>query len=758
MSSNEIKDEMMGHNQIRMEKYTEEAYLDYAMYVILDRALPHVSDGLKPVQRRIVYAMSELGLKATSKYKKSARTIGDVIGKFHPHGDSACYEAMVLMAQDFSYRYPLVDGHGNWGSADDPKSFAAMRYTESRLTPYADLLLSELGQGTASWQPNFDGSISEPVGLPARVPNILLNGGSGIAVGMATDIPPHNMTEVLDAVIYLIQNPEASVEKLCEFIKAPDFPMGGDIITPQKDLIQMYKTGTGQIRQRGKHCCEKNSLVFYQLPFQASSSKIVKQVADAMVAKKLPGVVDVRDESDHEHKVRVVIELKSLSKFKDQTLAALFALTDIEKSMRANFNVIGLNKKPETKGLNKILTEWIFFRKQTMTRRIQFEYEKVKRRLEVLKGLLLVFIHIDQIIQIIRHQDEPKAALMDKFELSELQAEAILEMKLRQLASLEYLALEKEKERLEGREAELADLLSHQGHFNQLFIEEIKAIQEKHGDARRSELVDAPVHAYSVTKAVVPDFPVKVVVSKEGWVRTFRSLDQDEASLTFRSGDDLFTTFDGRSTQSCFILTTDGRMYNVPIHQMPGSRGYGEPLSKFVDLKSDVLSVGVLQAKDMWLICADSGYGFLLQSEQMVVTQKAGKAIFTLKDQETLLPLMATHTEAQLLMVTSQGRMLVCDMAAVNQLAKGRGVKLIGIKKEEYDHQKDRLNHVLSLLAGESGVLRSGSRHLNLDASRLESTQGVRASRGKLLPQGFRQVSGLEKTLKEQDDNKPETV
>jgi topoisomerase-4 subunit A len=749
---------MMSDNQIRLDKYTEEAYLDYAMYVILDRALPHVTDGLKPVQRRIVYAMSELGLKATSKYKKSARTIGDVIGKFHPHGDSACYEAMVLMAQDFSYRYPLVDGHGNWGSADDPKSFAAMRYTESRLTPYADLLLSELGQGTVSWQPNFDGSLTEPVALPARVPNILLNGGSGIAVGMATDIPPHNMTEVLDAVIHLVQNPNADIEALCQFVKAPDFPMGGDIITPQKDIVQMYKTGSGQIRQRGKYRVEKNSLVFYQLPFQSSSSKIVKQVADAMVAKKLPGVVDVRDESDHEHKVRVVIELKSLTKFKDQTLAALFALTDIEKSMRANFNMIGLNKKPETKNLHQILSEWVSYRKQTITRRMEFEHEKIKRRLEILKGLLLVFVHIDQIIQIIRHHDEPKAALMDKFELSELQAEAILEMKLRQLAGLEYIALEKEKEALEKRDAELAHLLSHQASFDQHFIEELKVIQEKHGDKRRSELVDAPVMAYSVAKPTIPDYAVKVVVSKEGWVRTFRSMDQDESSLTFRSGDSLFATFDGRSTQTCFIFTTDGRMYNVPIHQMPGSRGYGEPLSKFVDLKSDILSVGVIKPNDMWLVCVDSGYGFLLQSDQMSVTQKAGKVVFTLKSNEKILPLTGVDINAQLLMVTSQGRMLACDMNSINQLAKGRGVKLIGIKKDEYDSQKDRLNHILSLSEGESGILRSGSRHLNLDADRLASTAGVRASRGKLLPQGFRQVSGLEKLLKDQDENKSETV
>ncbi len=749
---------MMSNNQIRLDQYTQEAYLDYAMYVILDRALPHVSDGLKPVQRRIVYAMSELGLKASSKYKKSARTIGDVIGKFHPHGDVACYEAMVLMAQDFSYRYPLVDGHGNWGSVDDPKSFAAMRYTESRLTAYADLLLSELGQGTSSWQLNFDGSLTEPVSLPARIPNILLNGGSGIAVGMATDIPPHNMGEVLDAVIHLVQNPDAAIEKLCEYVKAPDFPMGADIITSQKELIQMYKTGVGQIRLRGKYAVEQNNLVFYQLPFQSSSSKIVKQIADAMVAKQLPGVTDVRDESDHEHKVRVVIELKSMTKFKDQTLAALFALTDIEKTMRANFNMIGINKKPETKNLKQILSEWIIYRKQTITLRMQFEYEKIKRRLEILNGLLLVFIHIDQIIQIIRHHQEPKLALMDKFELSEIQAEAILEMKLRQLAGLEYIALEKEKEGLEKNEAELAYLLNHSQAFDQNFIEEIKEIREKYGDDRRSQLIDTPVMTYTVAKATVPDYVVKVVVSKEGWVRTFRSMEQSDSSLTFRSGDSLFSTFDARSTQSCFVLTSDGRIYNVPIHQMPGPRGYGEPLSKFVDLKSDILSVGVVSPNDTWLICVDSGYGFLLSSEHMAVTQKAGKAVFTLKEHEALLPLIAVKTDELLLMVTSQGRMLACEINTVNQLAKGRGVKLIGIKKDEYDCQKDRLNHVLSLSEQDHGILRSGSRHLNLDADRLASTKGVRASRGKLLPQGFRQVSGLEKLIKEQGRDESETV
>tara|TARA_Y200000002_G_scaffold102827_1_gene83499 strand:- start:7568 stop:9793 length:2226 start_codon:yes stop_codon:yes gene_type:complete len=741
----------MSQQPIRLDQYTQEAYLDYAMYVILDRALPHIADGLKPVQRRIIYAMSELGLKAGSKYKKSARTIGDVIGKFHPHGDSACYEAMVLMAQDFSYRYPIIDGHGNWGSVDDPKSFAAMRYTESKLTRYAELLLSELSQGTVSWQPNFDGTLNEPISLPARIPNILLNGASGIAVGMATDIPPHNIKEVCNALIQLIKHPQTSLEKICELIKAPDFPTGADIITSPQDIEKIYKTGQGQIKQRGNYFIEDKCIVFDKLPFQASSSKVVKQIADNMVAKKLPGIVDVRDESDHEHLVRVVVELRSVAKYKDQTLNALFALTDIERSMRVNFNMIGMNQKPATKDIRTILSEWLVFRKETVTRKLRFQLDKISHRLEVLNGLLLVFIHIDEIIRIIRKHDNPKLALIERFDLSEIQAEAILEMKLRQLANLEYIALEKEKNELEEKKKELEVLLSDQKAFDQFLIKDIKDVSKNYGDDRRCQLVtvtDTPVVSFQPT---VPKYPVTIVISEKGWIRSFKSTEVDIKKLTYRPGDKQSIVCHAQSTDTCALFTLDGRVYNLLAHQLPGSRGYGEPISKFVDISADIVSVLTLSRDSHYLLACTGGYGFISIGKSLQVSQRAGKSLFTLKENEKILPISQINPESELVIISQQGRMLTIKTDSVNLLPKGRGVKLIALKKGDFESGYDALSHISSIAEGESAELFSGQRKLHLDENRIEPTRGARGSRGKVLPQGFRQVTRINKSV-ELDD------
>ena len=745
MSDQEIT--ITSAESLPLGQFTEQAYLNYSMYVILDRALPHIGDGLKPVQRRIVYAMSELGLKSTAKYKKSARTIGDVLGKFHPHGDTACYEAMVLMAQDFSYRYPLVDGQGNWGSPDDPKSFAAMRYTEAKLAKYAQTLLSELGQGTVEWTPNFDGTLQEPKTLPARAPNLLLNGTTGIAVGMATDVPPHNLTEVVSACIHLLDNPKSTNADICKIIPGPDFPTEAEIITPKAELQQMYKTGNGSVRMRAVYEKEDGEVVLNALPYQVSGAKIIEQIAQQMLAKKLPMVDDVRDESDHENAVRIVISPRSNRVDIDSLMSHLFATTDMEKTYRVNMNVIGLDGKPQVKPLVSLLNEWLVFRTETVTKRLQYRLEKVTKRLHILEGLLIAFLNIDQVIKIIRSEDQPKPVLMKKFKLTDMQAEAILELKLRHLAKLEETKINGEQKELADEKADLEKTLGSKARMKTLLKKELKSVLDEYGDERRSPIVErAEASAIDVTE-LTPVESVTVTLSEKGWVRAAKGHDVDPTALSYKSGDAFKASVKGKSNQNAIFFDSSGRAFSVPAHSLPSARSQGEPLTGRVKSKAggfDAVAMG--KDDDKVLLAADSGYGFVAKVEDLMTKNKSGKAVIKVPEGGHVLSISPVNDLKNdlIVAVTNIGRLLMFPLAELPELAKGKGNKIINVPSAKYKTREEFV--VDAAIVSEKQVLKlySGSRHISLKMKDLEHYRGQRAQRGNKLPRGYQRVSKME--------------
>ncbi|MDG1473430.1 MAG: DNA topoisomerase IV subunit A [Porticoccaceae bacterium] len=730
-----------------VSNYAEQAYLDYSMYVILDRALPHIGDGLKPVQRRIVYAMSELGLKASAKYKKSARTVGDVIGKFHPHGDSAAYEAMVLMAQPFSYRYPLVDGQGNWGSADDPKSFAAMRYTESKLSAYADVLLSELGQGTATWRPNFDATMDEPEILPARVPNILLNGTTGIAVGMATDIPPHNLNEVVNACLHLLDNPKATILDLMGFIKAPDFPTEGEIITPRADILRTYETGRGSVKMRGIWHKEDGDVIVTALPFQASGSKVLEQIAAQMRSKKLPMVEDLRDESDHESPTRLVITPRSNRVDVEMLMDHLFATTDLEKSYRINLNIIGIDGKPTVMNLRQILKEWLRFRIDVTRRRLDHRLEKVNKRLHLLDGLLIAFLNIDEVINIIRTEDEPKPALIARFGLSDTQTEYILDTKLRQLARLEEFKIRGEQDELATEKAELELLLGSDIRLKTLVKNELKSTALEYGDARRSPLQErSEAQAFS-EKDLLTAEPITVVLSDKGWIRAAKGHDIDPMTLNYKSGDKFLASALGRSNQNVFLQDSTGRYYSLAGHTLASARGQGEPATGRLNMPSGALFTDVLMGADEQkvLMSSDAGYGFITTVGSLFTKNKAGKAVVSIPTGGRILnPKLVHDVNAQIAAVSNEGRMLVFPIADIPQLARGKGNKIINIPSSRLQSREEYVVDYAVVPEGEALVVHSGRRYLVMKPKDLEHYCGERGRRGHKLPRGFQKVDRLD--------------
>jgi len=731
-----------------LRTFTERAYLEYSMYVILDRALPHVGDGLKPVQRRIVYAMSELGLAAGAKHKKSARTVGDVIGKFHPHGDSACYEAMVLMAQPFSYRYPIVDGQGNFGSPDDPKSFAAMRYTESKLTRYADVLLSELGQGTVDWQPNFDGSLDEPVLLPARLPNLLLNGATGIAVGMATDIPPHNLKEVAAACVRLLDEPKATTAQLCEHVHGPDFPTGAEVITPRDELLRIYESGNGTFRARARFELEDGEIIVTELPYQVSGSKVLEQIAAQMRAKKLPMIEDLRDESDHEHPTRLVITPRSNRVDTEQVMAHLFATTDLERTYRVNLNVIARDGRPRVMGLRSLLVEWLSFRTDTVTRRLQFRLEKVNARLHILDGLLVAYLNLDEVIRIVRTEDDPKAALIARFQLSEAQAEAILETKLRHLARLEEMKIRGEQAELARERDQLEKLLGSKAKLKKAVRDEILADAEKYGDARRSRLVArAAAQAIDETELVASE-PMTVVLSKSGWVRAAKGHDIDPRSLSYKTGDEYCTCARGRSTQLAVFLDSTGRAYSLLAHTLPSARGQGEPLSGRLDPPDGATFPGVLigEPEERWVLASSAGYGFIAKLADLHSRNRAGKAALNVPDDAVAIsPVpLAPGDETLLAALNSEGRLLTFLASDLPELPRGKGNKIFGISTKKSLVEPESLLAIATVAPGQSLRLLMGERHMGLSYRELGEYRGERGQRGAVLPRGWRRVDGLE--------------
>ena len=727
--------------------YAEQAYLDYSMYVILDRALPHIGDGLKPVQRRIVYAMSELGLKASAKYKKSARTVGDVIGKFHPHGDSAAYEAMVLMAQPFSYRYPLVDGQGNWGSSDDPKSFAAMRYTESKLSAYADVLLSELGQGTANWRPNFDATMDEPEILPARVPNVLLNGTTGIAVGMATDIPPHNLNEVVNACLHLLDNPKATIPELMDYIKAPDFPTDGEIITSQADILNTYETGRGSVKMRGIWHKEDGDVIVTALPFQASGSKILEQIAAQMRNKKLPMVEDLRDESDHENPTRLVITPRSNRIDIDTLMDHLFATTDLERSYRINLNIIGIDGKPSVMNLRQILKEWLRFRIDVTRRRLEYRLQKVDKRLHLLDGLLIAFLNIDEVINIIRTQDEPKPALIARFGLSDTQTEYILDTKLRQLARLEEFKIRGEQDELATEKAELELLLGSDMRLKTLVKNELKSTADEYGDARRSPLKERGEAQAFNEKDLLTAEPITVVLSDKGWVRAAKGHEIDPTTLSYKSGDKFLSSAFGRSNQNIFLQDSTGRYYSLAGHTLPSARGQGEPATGRLNLPSGALFTDVIMGADdqKVLMGTDAGYGFITKVGDLFTKNKAGKAVVSIpKGGRILQPKLVSQDDAYIAAVSNEGRMLVFPVGDIPELARGKGNKIISIPSSRLQSREEFVVDYAVVGESDSLVVHSGKRYLLMKPKDLEHYRGERGRRGHKLPRGFQKVDRLD--------------
>ncbi|WP_313348658.1 DNA topoisomerase IV subunit A [Stenotrophomonas sp.] len=734
-----------GFEQLPLREYAERAYLDYSMYVVLDRALPFLGDGLKPVQRRIIYAMSELGLNAGSKPKKSARTVGDVIGKYHPHGDSACYEALVLMAQPFSYRYPLIEGQGNFGSTDDPKSFAAMRYTESKLTPIAEVLLGEINQGTTDWTPNFDGTLEEPTWMPARLPHLLLNGTTGIAVGMATDVPPHNLNEIVSALLHLLDDPEASIADLLEHVKGPDYPSAAEIITPAADLRTMYETGYGSVRARSTFLKEGTNIVINALPFQVSPSKVIEQIAAQMRAKKLPWLEDIRDESDHANPVRVVLIPRSNRVDAEQLMGHLFATTDLERSYRVNMNVIGLDGRPQVKNLKMLLSEWLQFRGTTVTRRLTHRLERVERRLHMLEGLLVAFLNLDEVIHIIRTEDEPKAALIARFALSDDQAEYILETKLKQLARLEEMKIRGEQDELAKERDRIQSILDSKTKLRKLIRDELVADAKKFGDARRSPLVQRGAAQAIDETELVPSEPMTVVLSEKGWIRAAKGHDMDPSTLSYRDGDALLGSVRARSTQQVAFLDSEGRAYSTLIHTLPSARGNGEPLTgRFSPAPgSAFMTLASGENNTRFVLASTHGYGFVTRFENLTGRNKAGKAMLNLTSgSKVLTPAVVANPDTdRIVAVTSSGNLLAIAATDLPELDKGKGNKIIDIPKAKL--ATERVVAVVSVSPGNTLLVRSGARTMNLSFKDLDTYLGTRATRGHLLPRGWQKVEGL---------------
>ena len=731
-----------------LRAFTEKAYLDYSMYVILDRALPSIGDGLKPVQRRIIYAMSELGLSAASKHKKSARTVGDVIGKFHPHGDSACYEAMVLMAQPFAYRYPIVDGQGNWGSQDDPKSFAAMRYTEAKLTAYAEVLLGELAHGTADWTPNFDGTLEEPLILPARLPNLLLNGTSGIAVGMATDIPPHNLREVADACIQLLEDPDASTAALMKHIRGPDLPTGAEIISPRADLKAFYETGIGSFKARATYEIEDGDVVITAFPYQVSPARVQEQIAEQMRAKKLPMIEDVRDESDHEHPVRLVLVPRSNRVDLVEVMRHLFATTDLERNYRVNLNIIGLDGRPRVLGLKSILGEWLQFRVATVRRRLGHRLEKVSRRLHILEGLLVVFLNLDEVIRIIRREDEPKAVLMKRLKLSDEQAEEILNTRLRHLAKLEEMKIREEQRALAAERRELEALLASEAKLKRLVAAEIRADADKHGDARRTRIIEREAAQAIDETTLIANEPVTVVLSTGGWVRAAKGHDIEPRSLSYKSGDAFQALARGRSLQPAVFLDSTGRTYSLAAHSLSSARGQGEPLSGRLNPPDGARFSGVImgEPEDLWLLASDAGYGFIVPLKELITERRAGKTVLNVPEHALALPPAPVPSpDALVVTVSSEGKLLAFPVGEVPQMPRGKGNKLYDIPGRKAAAREELLAAVAVVAPKGSLVLWSGERQKVLEWKELLAYRGERAQRGTLLPRGWpRAIDRLE--------------
>ncbi len=730
-----------------LSRFTEEAYLNYSMYVIMDRALPHIGDGLKPVQRRIIYAMSELGLSALAKYKKSARTVGDVLGKFHPHGDSACYEAMVLMAQPFSYRHPLVDGQGNWGSPDDPKSFAAMRYTEARLSKFSEVLLSELGQGTADWIPNFDGTMKEPKVLPARLPHILLNGVTGIAVGMATDIPPHNAREVANACAMLLEKPSSTLEDIMDVLKGPDYPTDAEVITPAEDIKKMYETGRGSIKMRASYEVDDGEIVVNALPHQASGAKVLEQIAQQMQAKKLPLVSDLRDESDHENPTRLVIVPRSNRVDTEQLMNHLFATTDLEKQYRVNLNILGLDGRPQVRPLVGLLKEWLEFRQQTVTRRLQYRLDKVLARLHILEGLLIAYLNLDEVIEIIRTEDKPKEVLMSRFALSDKQAEAILELKLRHLAKLEEQKLKGEQDELSKEREQLEKILGSDRRLKTLIRKELLADAETYGDERRSPLVERNEAKALSERDLTPAEAVTVVLSKKGWVRSAKGHDIDGEKLSYKSGDSFLGSAEGKSNQPVVFIDSSGRSFSCEAHLLPSARSQGEPLTGRFSLVSGETVEHVLMGKDdsCLLLASDAGYGFVCQFSDLVSRNKNGKAIITLPTGSKILSPTSVNSieNDRVIAVSNEGRMLVFPVADLPQLSKGKGNKIINIPALRAQSREEYVVALATAAPDKAVTLMAGKRKLTLKPADLEHYLGERGRRGNKLPRGLQRVDDI---------------
>lgn len=727
-------------------EFSEQAYLNYAMYVIMDRALPHIADGLKPVQRRIIYAMSELGLKNTAKPKKSARTIGDVIGKYHPHGDSACYEAMVLMSQPFSYRYPLISGQGNFGSPDDPKSFAAMRYTEAKLSNYANTLLQELGQGTVDWQDNFDGTLQEPVTLPARLPNILLNGTTGIAVGMATDIPPHNLTEVVKGCIALLKNPNLTDKQLAKYIPAPDLPTHAEIITPPAELLAMYQTGRGSYKMRAVYHIdehEKNLVIIDALPYQVSGNKVIEQIAQQIGQKKLPWVTDIRDESDHQNPCRIVIELRSSRVDIEALMGHLFASTDLQTNYRVNLNIIGSHGKPQVMGLREILTEWLAVRRNTVTRRLRYRLDKITERLHILAGLLVAYVHLDDIIALIREADDAKAELMRRYDLSERQAQAILDIRLRQLAQLEELELKREQDELTGEQQRIEGYLNDPNSLTGLLIDELTADMKAHGDKRLSPLVERSEAVALKDSDLAPSEPITVIVSQAGWIRAAKGHDIDPVGMNYRAGDSYLTHALGKTNDKVYLLDSTGRSYRLDAHNLPSARGQGEPLTSLLKLPTGATIVHALMGQDaqMLLLAGTQGYGFITELGSLDTNQKAGKQLITLSDNETPLTHLIDSDDTQIAVASTAGNVLCYPLADLPTLKRGKGNKLMDLKGNE------TIVALTTFGASDSVQATAGKRTLTLKPADLANHTGKRAQRGTALPKGYQKVVGLAKVM-----------
>ena len=729
-----------GIEQMPLRTFTERAYLNYSMYVIMDRALPFIGDGLKPVQRRIVYAMSELGLNATAKYKKSARTVGDVLGKFHPHGDSACYEAMVLMAQPFSYRYPLVDGQGNWGAPDDPKSFAAMRYTESRLSKISEILLSELGQGTVDYQSNFDGTLAEPQYLPARLPHILLNGTTGIAVGMATDIPPHNINEIADAAVMLLDNPKAGLDDVLEIVQGPDFPTEAEIISPKSEIRKIYEQGRGSIKMRATWKKEDGEIIISALPHQSSPSKVIAQIAEQMTAKKLPMLEDIRDEADHENPIRIVLVPRSNRVDTDALMAHLFATTDLEKSYRVNMNMIGLDHKPAVKGLLEILNEWLTFRRITVTRRLQYRLDKVLSRLHILEGLMIAFLNIDEVIEIIRHEDDPKAELMARFNLSDEQADAILNLRLRHLAKLEENQLKAEQDELEKDRLNLEAILGSERRLNTLIKKEIQEDVKKYASPRMSQLVEREEAKMISESDMTPAEPVTVILSEMGWVRCAKGHDIDPKSLSYKAGDNYRAHACGKSNQAVVFIDSTGRSYALDPLSLPSARSQGEPLTGKLNLPAGATIEYVVMASEQQelLMASDAGYGFICKFEDLIARNKAGKALISLPENAKVMePKTLANATALVVAMTSAGRMLIFPAKDLPALSKGKGNKIVTIPAANAKERSELLVRLLLISDQASLEFHSGKRKIVLKPEDLQKFRAERGRKGSTLPRGL---------------------